>query len=279
MAAKDNKDAKDTKPASNAQASKKKNHTLRNVGLIILALIIIAGAYFYYEYLSGGLLTLVAAVASNPQSAQLLIQQKLNSYPQLSIGFSGTVSENVTTPQGDPVITLPFTINYQKYLSNTRTSVSFANFPVIGNFASTIITINNASTIYACYNAASGGYQCSVSNGTLAQIEMNLTNQFGLQNFGNVHISSASPSYYNGLPCVYVVGSGTLSGGSILTPGSQSSQVSFTSCFSSNYYVPLNLTAIIVPQTGSAITVLMHETNVSQSTSQAEVTTLPGPLQ
>ncbi len=263
--------------AQGAQPARKRGHALRNTGILIIFVIIIGGAYFYYEYLSGGILSLATAIASNPNAATSIILNKINSNPEFTLSYVGSATMNITTPQGDPVVTLPFNISYEKHQSDTRTTVSFSDFPVIGNFSSIVISEDNGSTVYVCYRGLSSGYTCAVGSGTAQQIERNLSNQFGLSNFGSASVHSVSPSYYDGLPCFLISGNGNLNGESILYTGSQNAALSFTGCFSSNYYVPLNITALITPAGGSPVTIVAHVVGISP-TSSSNITTLPGPL-
>ncbi len=258
------------------QQKGKKNHMLRNAFLIVIVLIIAAIVYFYYTYLNGGAtLTLVSALASNPSALQTTVMQKINSYPQFSLSYAGMATMNITTPQGDPVVALPFLLSYQKYNNNTRTTIDLTNFPIIGSLNAVVISLNNGTTVYACYGA-SNVYTCSKASGTSQQVVQNITNQFGLNNFGTGTIASAVPSGYNNMPCFAISGSGALQGQSIFTNG-QNATATFTGCFSASYYVPLWLNATIVPHSGPPVMINMHVVNISQSSSQS-ITQLPGPL-
>jgi hypothetical protein len=132
--------------------------------------------------------------------------------------------------------------------------------------------------VYSCYSTAYSNYNCTAGRGTIQHTLDTVTNKFGFSNIGNISISSISPGYYNYMPCFLIAGKGSLYGSSILFPAATGAQFTFNGCFSSMYYVPLNLTAVITPFNETPIIINMTEVNLSQSTLRSEATGLPWPL-
>lgn len=251
------------------EKQKKKRHVGRNVGLGILVLLILLGVYFYYAFLSGGIATAVISGSKNPSSFGTIILQKLDSNPQLTLSYLGYA--NLGT--GDP----PFYLSFLKYQNDTRVTLTTVDFPKLGNFSAVGISLDNGSTVYACYDYNNTGYKCSTATGSPAQIIQNLTNTFGLPGFGAPSIKSVLPSYYNGMPCFAVSGTSNIYGTSALYNG-QNASVSFNGCFSSNYYIPLTANATITPVSGNSIYITLTAVNVSTSSTESAVAALPGPL-
>jgi hypothetical protein len=260
-----------------------KGHTARNIGLVIIAIVVIGGCYFYYEYLSGGIggAVYAAITSGNPaQSIQNSAFQKLNSTPQFTLSYQGTITENVTVNNTDPVMSFPFYLSYQKYYSTSRVSASFSGLPGLANESVVLIyeNITGNSTVYACLNLGGTGFKCTESSGDAGQIEQNLSNYFGLSNLGNVKVGTPIPSYYNGMPCFSVQGTGTVYGRTRLLRNSGNASISFSACFSSNYYVPLVLNASAVSPGMSPVALHVAVTNITEASNYTAITSLPGPL-
>ena len=251
------------------ETKQKKRHIGRNIGLAILVLVVLLGVYFYYTFLNGGIATAAMSGSKNPSSFSTIILQKLDSNPQLTLSYLASANFG----QGD----LPLYLSFLKYQNDTRVTLTTVDFPQLGNFSAVGISLNNGTTIYACYDYNNAGYTCSKATGSPAQIMQNLTSTFGLPSFGSPNIKSVLPSYYNGMPCFAVSGSGMIYGTSTLYSG-QNASVSFNGCFSSNYYIPLTANATITTNTGNTIYITLAAVNVSTSSNESAVTTLPGPL-
>ncbi len=250
------------------KSAARKKHTGRYVGLGILAAVIIIGAYFYSAFLSGGIITTVATASQNPASFGSIVLQKLNSNPQLTLSYVGSANFS-----SDP----PFYLSFLKYHNDTRVTLTLTNFPHIGNFSAVGISLDNGTTVYVCYNVNGAGYTCKKSTGSPTQIIQNLSNAFSLSSLGNAHVTSVLPSYYNGMPCFAVSGSGTVYGTSEFFSGSNAT-VAFNGCISSSYYIPLTANATITPSSGGPITIALHAVNVSTTSNMSAVAALPGPI-
>jgi hypothetical protein len=269
------KDAQQNK--KDASKDKKRKHTARNVGLLILLILVIIGVYFYYAFLSGGIVTAVYQT-QNPNQFKAAMLQQINSHPKFNLSYAGTVKFNTTSYAGTNVssVTLPFTLSYLKYNGDKRVTASFIAFPKIGNYSAVGVSLNNGTTVDVCYNHNETGYFCYQTSGSPGQIADNLSNAFNITRLGNLHIKTALPSYYNGIPCWYIAGTGDIYGTSVFFADAQNSSILFDTCFSSKYYVPLYANATIIPNgTGTPIHVSLREVNLSQNSTESAVVTLP----
>ena len=250
------------------RAVAKKRHTGRYIGLGIIAVILMLAIYFYYTYLSGGIASAVIAASKNPSSFGSIVLQKLNSNPQLTLSYLGYVNFSA-----DP----PFYLSFLKYQNDTRVTLTLVDFPGIGNFSAVGISMHNNTKVYVCYDINNAGYTCKLSAGSPTQIVQNLTNEFSLSSFGNAQIKGVTPSYYNGMPCFAVSGTGTIYGTTHFYPGSNAS-VAFNACVSSSLYIPYTANVTITPSSGGPITMALHAVNVSTTSNESAVTSLPGPV-
>ena len=257
-----------------------KRHTGRKIGLAILLIIILGGAAFYFVYLSGGIGTLAYRAAMNSSSLKAVLLQKINSYPQLGVTYLGSIGYNVNIGNADPVVAVPINVSFLKYMNDERVSFSVGALPIGGlsaysNISAVGISINNGSTVYACYKHNSGSYQCYAATGSPTQIFNNVTNALNLSALGGFHLGVPTPGFYNGMPCWNAAGSLTLYGTKGLFNGT--ALVDYNTCISPTYYMPLALNANITTSTNQ-FAVNLHVRNITQATSDAEVTSLPGPL-
>ncbi len=260
-------------------------HKVRNIGLGIIAVVIILGIAFYYLYLSGGVGSLAYTAITSPSSLKSAILQKINSYPQLGVSYSGKIGISVNYSGTDPTIYIPINVSYLKYQNNERVSFTIGSLPTSGigtvsgigmhNISAVGISINNGSTVYACYGYNGGQYSCVKSSGSPTQILSNISSAFNFSGVKGYKVGSVLPGFYNGMPCWQANGNLTVSSSS--QPLNGTALVDFNSCFSSQYYFPLTLTANISTKTGS-YSISLAETNITQATSLSEVTSLPGPL-
>lgn len=245
-----------------------RRHTGRNAGLVILAVIIIVAVYFYFAFLSGGIVGAVVQGSKNPSQFGSIILQKINSNPKLTLSYVGYANFSP-----DP----PFYLSFLKYHNDTRVALTLVNFPHIGNLSAVGISLDNGTTVYVCYGLNGAGYTCHKATGSPTQIVKNLTSAFSLSSFANAHIKSVLPSYYNGMPCFAVSGNGTIYGATQFYTGSNAS-VAFSACISSSLYIPYIANVTITPPSGGPITIALHAVNVSTTSNESAVTSLPGPV-
>jgi hypothetical protein len=258
-----------------------KSHIVRNISLIVVVAIVIGGAYFYYEYFSGGIGGAVyyAIISGNPsQAIQTAALQKLDSTPQFTLSYAGAITENITVNSIDPQVVRPFYLGYQKYTNASRISASFSGLPNLANESLVIIKLDGGSTVYVCLNQSGTGFKCTESAGSAQQEEASISGYFGLSSLGNLHIGTPTPSYFNGLPCFLVQGTGTLYGSTPLLQDSGNASLGFSACFSSDYYVPLTINATLTPAGSTPVFIHAYATNITASSNYTAVATLPGPL-
>lgn len=255
-------------------------HTGRKIGLAILLIIILAGIAFYFLYLSGGVGTLAYHAIANSSSLKTLILQKISSYPQLGVAYRGGIGYKVNVGNIDPVVTVPVNVSFLKYMNDERVSFSVGALPAgnlgaYSNISAVGISINNGSTVYACYKYNSAQYQCHESKGSPTQIFSNITNALNLSSLGGSHIGIPSPGLYNGMPCWNIAGNLTIQSTKGIFNGT--ALVQYSACISPTYYFPLTLNANVTTATNQ-FSVALRETNITQVTNPSEVTSLPGPL-
>ena len=257
-----------------------KRHTGRKIGLAVLLIIILGGIAFYFAYLSGGIGTPAYHAATNSSSLKTALLQKIDSYPQLGINYIGSIGYNVNLGGADPVIAVPINVSFLKYMNDERVSFSVGALPVGGfgaysNISAVGISIDNGSTVYACYRHASGPYSCFAATGSPTQIFNNITNALNLSALSGFHLGIPTPSIYNGMPCWKAAGNLTLYSTKGIFNGT--AFVSYNTCISPTYYIPLVLNANITTSTNQ-FAVNLYVRNITQATSESEVTALPGPL-
>lgn len=253
---------------------RRKGHVARNIGLAVLVLFIIGGVYFYYSFLSGGEISLAQVAASNPSALGNVILQKVNSYPQITMNYTGSITNSTVDPA--------FKVWYSKY----------------GNYASFYLLIpseQNTGNIYAVVGKTQNGFNSmsvcverNVANGTrcfspsgstpeamLYSISADADAELNVTGINGIHLTSTpTPSYYNGMPCFRISGAGTI--GNIRTPYFNASEanLTFTGCFSSELYVPLILNATIASSSGTIEHINTAATSVLMSSSKAYVDSL-----
>ena len=258
----------------------KTGHLKRNVLLMVLAALILGGILFYNAYLSGGIINAYTQLSNNPSNLQPILFQKINAAPQFKLSYLGLAYGNVnTTSLKNQHISVPFTLDFSRYGNNTRFGVSVNNANSIGiaNFSAVGVSINNGTKLYACYNVNGAGYGCSDTRGSILQIAGNLSGLFGLSGISKFNVTGVLPSLYDGMPCWSVSGNGTVYGNGVLFRGN-SANINFTTCLSPQYYIPLNANITILPSGTGPIIILLQEKDLEQATTQAQVTSLPGPV-
>jgi hypothetical protein len=258
-------------------SGKTKNHLVRNIGLLIILIILAGGAAFYYTYLRGGIAGMALGSIKDPQSLRDAILQKINSYPQLGLAFIGSITANVTANGNDPVVTIPFTIQYLKYNNDSRVSLSIIGNQIAGisNLSATGVSLDNGTMVHLCYSLNGSGFNCAEGTGSPFQILDNLTRAFDIGSFTNFKESSIIPAQYEGHPCWFVSGNGTVSGKSALFNGNDST-LQFSTCIDPDYYAPLFLNATITQSNSPQVKITLNVINITQATNLAQITAMPG---
>ncbi len=254
----------------------KKSHVARNIGLVILLVIIATLGYLYLQY---GTIANVAfsAVTSgkplNQQAFESAVIQKLDS-ENVGANYTGHITIN-----SDPAMSLRFgdafgQIYYElkiqnlsgfgspdmAYFSNPSGYQSGYSFCVQG---SPLL----ASTIINGYNLSGSSIRCYLNSGDNLTQSINFLNAFVLfPSASNVSTTSVGLSSYYGTPCYIYAGTGNIWINSTMV-GSKSAKyipatMKFNTCFSSKYLLPLTLTANFTAQNGATVNVFLNTTGI-----------------
>ena len=272
---------KNTKQNNNAPA--RKSHMIRNAVLVVLVAILAGAAAFYYIYLSGGIANAVLAAVQNPSQLNSILMQKFSQSNEMAVSYTGTIKGNVTLPSGDPHVNALFDIHVVKHYNDTRFIVSINGAGYISsnltNLSVVAISKNNEKSIVACYNANDTGYICQ--NVTGSSLQTTLLSIFNITKISNTNINEVKPSYADGQPCWVITGDTMLTSRSLAQVlGSNSNDVlmAFDTCLSPTFYVPLYASMTMVGLNGNSLVIFVSGLNVTQATSESNVTALPGPL-
>ena len=276
------------KEAKDSGAVRGKSHKGRWIGLAILFVIIVAGAYFYETY--GGLVSSLITVLSagkqiNSSTLQSVMFQKIDALKAFSTNYTGTIVINQDPAMG---------FSYAKYYNDTRVTFYAYNLSRLGNVSAVFVTKNTSAYGTLCIKASPGspfnitsggnitnGYRCVQTQSRSVQAQLlGMARVFiDLSSLGNVVPKSYSLSSYNGQPCYSVSGTGTVNVNSTLLNASAAGytpvNVSFSACFSGQYNIPLYVHASMISKRGGSMIVSLNETSISQATTAAQVTAPP----
>ena len=247
---------------------RRKGHTGLYIRLGILAVIVIGVIYFYYAFLSGGVLSLALGAAQNPSSLEPAIMSKISSYPQLNISYSGSVSQG-----SDPALT----VSFEKFYNDYAIFISVPNLTTGSMYKITVLSEGNNSLTYYCSGYSNAEQACNESSGTPSQAAEHIASSLGITGLQNAKITGVpTPTYYDGKPCFAVSGSDVLHNANGLLVDAGSANVVFSGCMSAKYYVPLYLNATITPATGPVTHLYMHASSIVPYSSNIVAATLPG---
>ncbi len=262
-----------SKTEKGSKSPAKKSHTARNVGIVILLVIIASLGYLYLQY---GTLANVAlsAVASgkplNQQAFESAVVQKLSS-ENVGANYTGHI-----TIGSDPALSLSFVdyfgqIHYLLYMQNvpgfgSPTIYFIPNYD--GNQGSEFCVSGSpllAGTITNGFNLSNG--RCYAGAGSNLIQSIDSLNTFVLfPSFSNVTTTSLGLSSYYGTPCYVYSGTGNVwINGTMVGSASGKyipSTVKFNTCFSSQYLLPLTLTANFTAQNGATVNVSLNTAGV-----------------
>ncbi len=222
------------------------------------------------------------------QNLVVLAQQHLANISQYTMLYQGTLKINPSGLAGAVAsINSPFFVNVYKFSSASKFSLNVTSVPIIGRLNLAYVNSSNGSFLCSNVNttaisgkspqsalSGSGAITCAnvstLSTGiNVAQVaNFNLSSM--LQGTGiNFVYSKVYQTSYHGIPCTYLTGP---------IENSTSAQIgSFQMCISNTYYVPLSLWVSASNSQGS-FSMAMNETQITNSSSQSEVESLPGPV-
>ncbi len=233
---------------------------------------------FYYLYLSGGIANVVLESATNSSRLSGAMLQKFNTYKEIGMSYNGTITGNVILQNGDPYIYAVFNISMEKYYNDTRITFTMQHSMLltgVSSLSAVIISEDNGSTVYACYDENNTGYACNATGGSALYALKHLTRIFGITGFSNTTISNVAPSLYDGQACWRVNGTTTINSKFLDGLLGAKPDTSFYACISPTYYTPLSLEVFMTGNQSTSLFINMYNLTVTNATSEAQVTTLP----
>ena len=267
----------DTKPKGNFQLT----------AAIALLVIIVVLVVVYLFYSGGNSNSLLSELSSNKTAAGVIAiaSHKVSTANHFNVSYQGVANLGIS----DLVLKIPIMLSYQKYYNNSRFYLDASGIPLIGNVTSTYINLANG-TAYSCsletsYNISSSAgtsshraVSCTPSqsgNGITSLISSYSSQVNSNSLSSNATVQILGSRQYKGQGCVFVISKGSYS----KTGNATSYNVSM--CLSNQYNVPLNLT--LTGSSSSAIgntiiSLSLNETSIGVPLTQAEVTSLPGPI-
>lgn len=212
--------------------------------------------------------------------------------------FAATYAGNATLGLDGLQLTIPVSLGVARYYNDSTISAKLNNIPLIGNFS--LVQIKNGSNYYSCtqsLNKSKPGYQCSVvSEANSIFPLLSFDTAVGLLNStangigaAPIHYGIVNQSSHNGLPCTNLNGYFNYSNTTELNNLNLSSKIgqqvssanmSFLTCVSGQYKVPLTMAMALVAKNGNATTTMtlqIDETSYATSSSSA-IAVLPGPI-
>ncbi len=254
-------------------------HKKLKIAGAIIVMLVAASAYLYAMY--GSLPTaLLTAKQINQSVIEGAILQKINATPMLDLTYSGSVVINNT----DPLVS----INFVKYHNDSRLTLNYTEFPVLGNLSVVTISLGNGTTMYNCLKAwnGSGGtgnqYACTRLGAAASSAYTGaLDRLINVSGISGVDVHSYGISAFDGQPCYSVNATGAVPINNTLfgQPGWGDAQFVVNACISAQYDLPLTASAAFTDAAAHGRVYLnMSETGLYTVSSQGDVAALPGPL-
>ena len=235
----------------------------------------------------------ISGPASNSMQDLINVSaSKAESSSQFNISYSGHVLISTGShASGSVSLTVPLSVQFQKYGNNSRLSLNVPDSPILGNTSDTYISLANGTSyscarqLYVSYNGfsnnsvnASDSISCTESSQprSTAQQAIQYLSLIDPVNGAAQSSSIIGNRSYEGLACVLVSDSGNST--------INASRISYIAhaCLSDQYYVPLNLT--IESHTlsnGSGIynvSLSLEEVSIGIPVSEKAVTSMPWPI-
>lgn len=272
----------------------KKSHKGRWIGLAV-AIIIIVGIIYLYETYGTIPSTLISTLSTgkqlNSSTLESVMFQKIATSNTFAVNYTGQI-----TIKKDPAISFSFA----KYYNSTKITFSVADSPIFQNasgvFVSKNVSSNGLMSPYGtlCFKASPGsvlnlingsnvtnGYRCVQTSDPEVQAQAErITNAFvNISSLNNAAPKSYGVKLYNGQPCYYVAGNGTIYVNSSLVDINTGIQtpvnINFNACFSAQYGIPVTVWANMSASNGSSITISLNESSINQNTTSDQVNSLP----
>jgi hypothetical protein len=270
--------------------------TLAMLGIIIVVVIVALGAYAWLSlsrYIHTGSVQTYKVLSANQTTtlSQLMgnMTEGFNT-SQFQVSYSGNASVNIGYLQ----LQLPLNISVDRYNGDSRAQMAVGDIPLIGN--ASVVEIKNGNSYYSCssgLNSSHRSYQCESQPASNS-----IFTAFNISNLGTISQGGSTPVHYgivnqsshNGMPCTNIDGRFNYTNSTELNSLNVSSKIgqqpisaaniTFLSCISTQYRIPLTMYAYFTAKSGNTITVAalkLAETSYSR-TSSSGITALPGPL-
>ncbi|MCL5429856.1 MAG: hypothetical protein M1504_00065 [Candidatus Marsarchaeota archaeon] len=282
------------------------------VVIAIAAMLLLGGGVLGGNSSGQYLYSLLSSKNANASAIANAISTKISQTNTFYVNYSGTAVLNGSGGMlGGVTLTMPFSLGYMKYYNDSKVSILAKHIPLLGNLSAILVSEQHGKKSYSCINqsemsglggliggssnTSAKGFVCmsSQSSGStfnVSQIKEQVLNSSSAS-YNGLHLIKVATSSFNGQACVLVVGnaiinpsaatsiaSGGLSGlGAMAANASQKEALNFTTCLSSTYYIPLNLTMLLQSNEGT-FSLTMHETAIGSQVNDSQITTLPGPI-
>ena len=221
-----------------------------------------------------------------------------NSMNKLNVSYNSSFTiVSSSAFLGNETMTIPMNIKYKKYYNTSRIEIYLKSIPMMGDVS--IVEITNKSLHYSCLNNSlsifSGytGFVCQNSS-TLNKISpslMPVINENLMKTNFNIIVEGTNVTSYKGQSCYLMKGNGvikipanfTFNNTSLSSSSYTNLLYNISSCISSQYGLPLNLTMTIMNtnktyNTLNKILLKFEEINLNTNTN-SNITILPGPIQ
>jgi hypothetical protein len=261
--------------------------------LAVLVIIVVIVAIYYATSTSGfssGVVlpnnaTLSSILANGSTNylilAQLVNRDFYNSTNTLQVNYSG--GDIYSGSLGGGNNTNIYNYSYTKYYRNisftARKLITNGSNPTKSNFMFIGLNGSNSSysSSYFCQgtNSSSVSYSC---NSTASAVPDMMYYLFEIQTRPDINVSSLGQRNYSGMPCTLLTGTGSL-------PVSQPPEnITFTTCISSIYNIPLNITETGVslnntvdtglPSNIISFSINLHEISISTNVTNSTIAKL-----
>jgi hypothetical protein len=287
------------------QSNQVKGSNTNLIVIGIIAVIAVIGILLYFVH-GGSHVNSILSPGTVVNYAQLssIIRNGTNSTNQLQVNYTGQaefIAAGQSSGSSSFTFTIPFSIGYMKYNKSTRIYASAIGIPVLGNMSIVSINVSKGAS-YSCIksslalmagNTSTPKFACTKgsnannpSQSLLNESSLGIGGKAGASVFNSILLTVIGPETYKGQQCILLAGKGNIKENTTSLNGTQISQnvgYNISTCISSSYYVPLNIsirTSNVNSTIGNyAFTIFLNEIELSPTVSQAAVTALPGPIE
>ena len=283
-----------------------------NNGMLIKAIaaliIIVIVAYLAYSFTKPTYSNPVIALLSTnkPVSMVAVVNAMINTVNatnKLNVSYTGNVELHIVELHINSFLTgslstsAPIEFSYKKYYNISRISFGISGVPLVGNMSA--VFIKNGSTLYTCSKTSFSGlltsnsnYTCTKNlNTTISQIQTpGISNITNTTKELNITVHGVKEISNNKITCYLMRGSGKLNIPlsntnsspfvGVLKSGGANVTYNLTSCVSTQYGIPINVSGSIAEINSSIqlkILFSMNATYINNNTNP-EIALLPGPI-